>query len=107
MARSIRDIPKKRGRPKTTGRGEGVLVRLHGLLSAVDDWRSAQDDTPSRPEAIRRLVDLGLKAAPRTRTRPPKPGDVVISAPAEPASLWPMPADVEQALDEQPKRRKV
>ena len=30
MARSIRDIPKKkRGRPKTTGRGDALLLRLH------------------------------------------------------------------------------
>jgi len=28
----------------------------------VDDWRRKQGDLPSRSEAIRRLVELGLKA---------------------------------------------
>jgi hypothetical protein len=27
-----------------------------------DDWRRQQEDLPGRPEAIRRLVELGLKA---------------------------------------------
>jgi hypothetical protein len=31
-------------------------------LKEIDDWRRKQDDLPGRPEAIRRLVDLGLKA---------------------------------------------
>ena len=32
------------------------------FLDAVDKWRLKQDDEPSRAEAIRRLVELGLKA---------------------------------------------
>ena len=32
-------------------------------LAKVDDWRRQQDDLPSRAEAIRRLVDLGLAAS--------------------------------------------
>lgn len=31
-------------------------------LKHIDEWRRKQDDLPGRPEAIRRLVDLGLKA---------------------------------------------
>jgi len=31
-------------------------------LKSLDDWRRKQDDLPGRPEAIRRLVELGLKA---------------------------------------------
>jgi hypothetical protein len=31
-------------------------------LTAIDDWRRKQNDLPGRPEAIRRLVELGLKA---------------------------------------------
>ena len=31
-------------------------------VAAIDAWRRKQDDLPSRSEAIRRLVDLGLKA---------------------------------------------
>lgn len=30
-------------------------------LAKVDDWRRTQDDLPSRAEAIRRLVEKGLK----------------------------------------------
>lgn len=33
------------------------------FLRRVDDWRRAQEDLPSRTEAIRRLVELGLKAS--------------------------------------------
>jgi hypothetical protein len=28
----------------------------------IDSWAAKQDDLPSRPEAIRRLVELWLKA---------------------------------------------
>jgi hypothetical protein len=64
MAKSIRDIAKKRvGRPKTTGLGTGIMVRGHeDFLRSLDAWIAKQDPKPSRPEAIRRLVELGLKA---------------------------------------------
>ena len=64
MAKSIRDIAKKRrGRPRSTGLGTGILVRMHDQLEALDAWIAKQDDPkPTRPEAIRRLVGLGLKA---------------------------------------------
>ena len=63
MAKSIRDIPKKRrGRPSTGGRREGIMVRLEpAQFEALDDWIK-KHDVESRPEAIRRLVELGLKA---------------------------------------------
>jgi hypothetical protein len=32
------------------------------VLKILDDWRRHQDDLPGRPEAIRRLVEIGLKA---------------------------------------------
>jgi hypothetical protein len=39
-----------------------VLVRLQPeLAKPLDDWRREQADLPSRAEAIRRLVELGLK----------------------------------------------
>jgi hypothetical protein len=31
-------------------------------MKPVDDWRPQQADLPGRPEAIRRLVEIGLKA---------------------------------------------
>ena len=62
MARQKRPTPiRKRGRPKTTGRGAGVLVRLHpDAMKSLDRWSAQQEDAPSRPEAIRRLVGMGL-----------------------------------------------
>jgi hypothetical protein len=63
MNKSIRGTPKKkRGRPPTTGRGTQIGMRWQETeLSAIDDWREKHDDVVSRPEAIRRLVELGLK----------------------------------------------
>jgi hypothetical protein len=53
---------KKRGRP-ATGRGEQVQVRLQPLLMRqLDLWRENRTDAPTRPEAIRRLIALGLSA---------------------------------------------
>src|SRR6478752_5172015 len=66
MGKSIRDIPKKtrRGRPKTTGRGEGIMLRLHPpLLHALGSWIANQEPRPSRPEAIRRLLERALATA--------------------------------------------
>jgi hypothetical protein len=63
MPKAIADNTKRRGRPKSTGVGTLIGVRLlPDPLAAVDAWREAQDDKPTRPEAIRRLVDLALKA---------------------------------------------
>lgn len=65
MAKSIKDIKKSRGRPITTGSGAAQLVRMHEeQIAAVDDWREKRDI--SRPEAIRQLVELGLKAKPKS-----------------------------------------
>jgi hypothetical protein len=36
-----------------------------GLLARVDRWAASQQDDPSRPEAIRRLVELGLAVTQR------------------------------------------
>ena len=33
-----------------------------GFFKGIDDWRRKQEDLPSRAEAIRRLVEIGLKA---------------------------------------------
>jgi hypothetical protein len=53
---------RSRGRP-ATGRGEGVLVRFQpDGLDAVDAWIAKQTGVLTRPEAIRRLVEIGLKA---------------------------------------------
>jgi hypothetical protein len=65
MSKSIRVITKKRrGRPVTTGKGTLIGVRLlDEPLAALDGWIARQKDSDlTRPEAIRQLVDLGLKA---------------------------------------------
>jgi hypothetical protein len=50
------------GRP-ATGRDPVTAIRLsEEFRAAVDKWAAKQDDTPGRSEAIRRLVELGLKA---------------------------------------------
>jgi hypothetical protein len=51
--------------PKSRAAGIGDLVGVRvqpDMAKALDDWRRKQDDLPGRPEAIRRLLELGLKA---------------------------------------------
>lgn len=66
MPRSIRDSKKpkpKIGRPKTTGPGQPQVVRMHDQqIAAIEAWIAMQDHEISRPEAIRRLVEIGLRA---------------------------------------------
>jgi hypothetical protein len=65
MGRSIRDSKKSKpkiGRPKTTGSGQPQVVRMHDQqIASIDAWIEMQNGPISRPEAIRRLVELGLK----------------------------------------------
>ena len=61
MAKSIIASKKSRGRP-STGVGTPIQVRLQpSSLSALDTWRKKQTDLPSRPEAIRRLLEAALQ----------------------------------------------
>jgi len=63
MATSIKNVVRKRpGRP-ATGQDPVTAIRLSPeLRENVDVWASKQPDEPKRSEAIRRLVELGLKA---------------------------------------------
>jgi hypothetical protein len=63
MAKSNKVIPKKkRGRP-ATGKDPLTAFRLPpNLTKAIEAWAKNQPDEPNRSEAIRRLVELGLKA---------------------------------------------
>jgi hypothetical protein len=73
MAKSIRGTRKSRGRPKTTGAGMQIGMRWQqSTLDAVDTWAAKQDDKPTRPEAIRRLVELGLASAQPAKPRSKK-----------------------------------
>jgi hypothetical protein len=62
MNPTIGDIPKrKRGRKPTTGRGHGVLVRLHQpTVGALDD--AAKAGGVSRAEVVRRALVEWLTA---------------------------------------------
>jgi hypothetical protein len=64
---------KKRG-PAPTGKGVQVVVRLQpDPLAALDAWVAKQKGEPTRAEAIRRLVELGLRV--KTPAQPVgKPG---------------------------------
>jgi hypothetical protein len=56
-------ITKKRRGPAPTGKGTLIGVRLQPSdLKALDAWMAELDAPLSRPEAIRQLVELGLKA---------------------------------------------
>jgi hypothetical protein len=55
-------ISRKRRGPEPTGKGAPILVRMQpDALAKLDAWAAKQDGEPSRPEAIRRLVEMGLK----------------------------------------------
>jgi hypothetical protein len=61
MKSKINNVKKFRGRPPVES--EAVTVRIASdALREIDDWRREQEDLPGRPEAIRRLVERGLKA---------------------------------------------
>jgi len=71
MSKSIRVITKKgRGRPVTTGKGTLIGVRLlDDPLTNLDAWILKQKEPDlTRPEAIRRLVEIGL-SKPSDRPR--------------------------------------
>lgn len=61
-------IPKKLGgkRPgsgrKPTGTDPARTIRISDeFIASVDAWAAQQPDEPGRSEAIRRLVEIGLK----------------------------------------------
>jgi hypothetical protein len=61
MRKSIWVNPKKRGRPKTTGRGTLIGVRLQKQdLAPLDRWIARQSEKPTRPEAMRTLLRVAL-----------------------------------------------
>jgi hypothetical protein len=48
---------------KPTGADPARTIRLSDeFIATVDAWAAKQDDQPGRSEAIRRLVELGVKA---------------------------------------------
>jgi hypothetical protein len=68
MEKATRVITKMsaRKRPPVTGTLIGVRMQPD-RLGELDGWSKSQDDAPSRPEAMRRLVELGLSFAQLTK----------------------------------------
>lgn len=61
MAGQELSVTKKMGRPK---KAPTVVVRLPlETIEMAERWAESQPDLPSRPEAIRRLVEQALIAA--------------------------------------------
>jgi len=61
MRKPIKVVPKRRGRPPSGGRDPHMAARMpKELIAEVEAWAAANDTT--RSNAIRRLVELGLKA---------------------------------------------
>jgi hypothetical protein len=62
MKPSTKNVVRKRpGRP-ATGQDPVTAIRLSTeMRTAVDAWAAKQNDEPGRSEAIRRLVELGLR----------------------------------------------
>ena len=74
MKKSIKDYPKRRGRP-ATGNAPLVGVRMtENLQENVRSWAEQQADQPALATAIRRLVEIGLTLNPRKSSPPREPG---------------------------------
>ncbi|MPZ36375.1 MAG: ribbon-helix-helix protein, CopG family [Rhodospirillales bacterium] len=67
MRKSIKVLPKKRGRP-ATGKDPFVGVRLPDtMIEALDARADAEGVT--RSETMRRLIEAGLKRPPRIKAK--------------------------------------
>lgn len=67
MPKSIKAKPKKRGRPSTGGRDPMIGARFPAeLTQAIDEWAANNGDI-GRSEALRRLVEMGLKRQPKLK----------------------------------------
>jgi hypothetical protein len=55
-------ILKKRGRPATGNAPSRTFRLTDEFMANLDAWAAKQADSPGRSEAIRRLVEIGLKA---------------------------------------------
>jgi hypothetical protein len=72
MAKSILVIHKKRGRP-ATGHDPVIAIRLpRELTDRIDEWMKISD-APSRSEAVRRLIEVGLGRPAVSTEKPKKP----------------------------------
>src|SRR3954447_22370801 len=107
MARQTVITQKRRG-PPPTGKGTLIGVRLQpDALRAVDTWAARQHDTPSRPEAIRRLVETSLKMQGERPTAKRASGSAATKLSSEMASeTINRLSDKSATMDEQARRRR-
>jgi metal-responsive CopG/Arc/MetJ family transcriptional regulator len=62
MGKQEKRVYKKLGRPAGRRYRESIPVRLtDDAIAAIDAWIDRQRETVSRSEAIRRLIERGLK----------------------------------------------
>jgi hypothetical protein len=105
MKKSISVNKKSRGRPKKKGGSHPVTaVRLPpDTLRGVDDWAAEHEAKPTRSEAIRRLVEIGLTV----NSRPKQPSRArADKANAMAANQLDRLADVSAPADEQESRKR-
>jgi len=70
MSRSTRDVTTSKPRKRPPEPGEPITVRLQrDALARIDAWIKLQTPAPSRPEAIRRLVEVGLTSETNRKLR--------------------------------------
>ncbi len=61
---NVRKSSRKRGRPFADT--EPITVRIgKKLMSGLDEWRKLQDDLPTRPEGIRRMMEIVIAGSVR------------------------------------------
>jgi hypothetical protein len=60
MSKTEQQERNKGGRPRVDA--TPVTLRIHpAALAALDEWRREQPDLPTRPEAVRRLLNEALR----------------------------------------------
>ena len=71
----------KTQKPRATETGTLVGVRLQApQLAALDAWRKNQDDLPTRPEAVRRLLEAAVQPGPTVAPDPMPPFEALCAA---------------------------
>ena len=66
MAAKVKPVLRKKRSRRTTGHDPLMTVRFSSeLRESVDAWAAKQSDKPARPEAILRLIELGLETTRR------------------------------------------
>ena len=66
MAAKVKPVLRKKRSRRTTGHDPLMTIRFSSeLRESVDAWAAKQSDKPAPPEAILRLIELGLETTRR------------------------------------------